>query len=293
MTTTETLIRKLQERAQADETWSVTSDELANHYDAVDYYRAVYETAQVSTDRYGPDNAGELLVLLDALTGRDYRQAFRTAGLFLPHEDRIELTERFVRTVRHAIVVHVPEPETFRAMLRETRRYDRAEFLYLETFLAPDDLVERCASDYLELRDAPALRATVTSYLRLLLQRHIVDLHELAPALIEILRTVARHEGFLASSGEQKADERTRAGARGAGAGGQEAYDGGLSDAQLRSRALAVLGLAGSRPSRVEIRDAYRRLMRRYHPDVNPEGLEMAKALNNAYGILITGAEAG
>lgn len=287
MTTTEALISELEERAQTDGTWMLTSDELSDRYDAVDFYRAQYESAQVSTDSYGPDNVGELLVLLDSLTGRDYRAAFRAAGLLLTHDDRMELTERFVRVVRHAVVLHVPEPETFRAMLREFRRFDVAEFTYLATYFDSDRLVDRCTEEYLDLRSAPALRATVRSYLFLLLQRHVVDLHDLAPALMEILRTVARHEGMLPGGrGEDGAGDESGARARaGAGAtGGPGAAEGRLD----RREALRVLGLSVEHPSRDAIRDHYRRLMRRYHPDVNPNGLEMAKRINNAYAILTT-----
>ncbi len=279
MTTTENLIDQLQRRVEADGTWEVSSDELADRFDTVDYYRAVYEAAQVSVDIYTPDNVGELLVLLDHLTGRDYREAFREAGLYLTHEDRIDLTERFTRTVRHKIVLHTPEPETFRAMLREFRRYDRAEFHYLRTFFDTDELVRRCTDEYLESRAAPALEATVDAYLRLLLQRHIVDLHTLAPALMEILRTVARHEGALpgADRGDDRGDGEDDAGERRPSAGA----------ADDRSWALRVLGLSARDPSPNEIRDQYRRLMRRYHPDINPDGLEAAKEINEAYGVLI------
>ncbi|HKJ84908.1 MAG TPA: DnaJ domain-containing protein [Spirochaetia bacterium] len=284
MTATETLIQNLQESAVEHGTWSVHSDDLSDRYDSVDYYRAVYETAQVSVDSYGPDNVGELLVLIERLTGRDYRPQFREAGLFLSHDDRIELTDRFIRIVQHAVVVHVPEPETFRAMLREFKRYDRAEFVYLDHFFGIDALVSRCADAYLELREAPALRSTVESYLRLLVQRHIVDLHDLAAGLLEILRTVARHEGFL--RGSWREDE----------SAGQDDASTGHQTNERRSRAgqiattedaLRVLEIRTSRPTAHEIRESYRRLMRRYHPDINPAGLERAKIINNAYGLLI------
>ena len=283
MTTTENLIDELQRRAEADGAWEVTTDELADRYDTADYYRAVYATAQVSVDVYAPDNVGELLVLLEHLTGRDYREAFREAGLFLAYEDRIELTERFTRTVRHTIVLHTPEPETFRAMLREFRRYDRAEFVYLRTFFDTDELVRRCTRAYLDRRSAPALEATVEAYLGLLLQRHIVDLHALAPALMEILRTVARHEGALPGFDREEEEADARSGEESARASGR---------GDERAWALRVLGLSSLDPSRREIRERYRRLMRRYHPDINPDGLDAAKEINNAYGVLIEGATA-
>ncbi|MFW6292220.1 MAG: DnaJ domain-containing protein, partial [Spirochaetota bacterium] len=179
-------------------------------------------------------------------------------------------------------------PETFRAMLREFRRYDRAEFVYLDHFFATDDLVARCADEYLELREAPALRSTVESYLRLLVQRHIVDLHDLAPGLLEILRTVARHEGLLPGGrheDEIPGDGRARSGRRESGRGAP------AIEVASREDALRVLELRTSEPTRSEIRESYRRLMRRYHPDINPAGLERAKIINNAYGFLIARVE--
>jgi hypothetical protein len=287
MTPTELLIEEIQSRAGLSGEWYITTDELADRFDPVDLYRALYATSQVSVDRYGPENVGELLVLLERLSGRDYRSMFRDSGLFLTHEDRIDLTERFVRTVRHAVVLHTPEPETFRAMVRKLKRYDRARQVYLSTFFDFDDLVEQCVAEYLDLRSAPALGSTVRSYLRLLLQRHIVDLEDIAPALLDILRTVARHEGAL---------PRGR-GRRDATAGHDEEGRAGHADrepgyprdgAAARIEALRVLGLRTDDPPRAEVRDRYRALMRRYHPDVNPEGLERAKAINNAYAVLIT-----
>ena len=280
MTITETLIRNLEERAREEGTWTVTADELSDRYDPVEFYRAVYAAGQVSTQVYGPDNAGELLVLIDHLTGRDYRTQFRAAGLVLNHEDRIDLTGRFARIMRRAVILHVPEPETFRAMLRQFRRYDRAQVVYLGTFFDTDELVRACTDEYLDARDAPALRSTVESYLRLLLQRHIVDLHELAPALFDILRTVARHEGML-PGGRGADDDRP----------GPDPADDRRSEIRERSEALRVLGFSGSGPTRNEIRDSYRRLMRQYHPDVNPDGLEKAKLINGAYALLMTGSD--
>ncbi len=292
MTRTEQLIAELQRRSEADADWSITSDELADRYDPVELYRATYAASQVSTDRYGPGNVGELLVLLDHVTGRDYRGEFRDAGLLLSHEDRIDLTERFVRTIRHAVVLHTPEPDAFRAMLRELKRYDRARHVYITTFFDFDELVDRCTAEYLDVRDAPALGSTVRSYLRLLIRRHIVDLEDLAPALLEILRTVARHEGML-PGGRRRGDAAGRSDEEHAGRAGRGGSGDPHDETGTRAHAMRVLGLRTPNPTREEIRVTYRRLMRRYHPDVNPKGLERAKAINNAYAMLITEADRG
>lgn len=273
MTKTQSLIAVLRQRAERGR-WSITTDELADRYDPVGLYRAAYAVSLLGVDRYDAENVGELLELLTVLSGHDYRAEFRAAGLYLSQDDRFDLTERFVRVVRRAIVLHTPEPETFRSMLRALRRYDRARLVYEQTFLDLDQLAGRCADEYAELRELPGcgldsvLRATVVDYLHLLVRRHLIDLEELAPALFELLRTIARHEGMLPggrASEESSPDP-------------SEAQD-------ERAQALRVLQLPVA-ATRAEIRESYRRLMRLYHPDINPEGLEHAKRITVAYALL-------
>ena len=273
------LVEELCDQCVDHGTWRLGRDALASQFDAVAFYRALYQTGQLGVEVYGPDNAGELAELMVAITSQPWDRMLRDAGLLLTHEDRIDLTERLVRAITTAIVLHVPEPETFRAMLHDTRRFEEAVRLYCDTFLPIDAIEQRCVSDYLlvrgvehDTRRAAALRCTVGAYLRELFVRHVVELQPLAAALMEILRTVARHEGYLHARRIGDGD-RTDANAR----------DRGESPVDRRDAALRVLGLGGIRIDERTVRDAYRRLMRRYHPDVNPDGLDMAKRINNAY----------
>jgi len=287
----------LQLRSDTDGTWWITSDELSDIFEPVEFYRATFEAGVLGVDRFDPENGGELIMLLERLTSDDVRRRFRGAGLFLTQSDRLELTERLVRTVRTAVVVHTPEPDTFRSMLTHLRRYDVALHTYLSTYLDRDTLADRCAEEFVEIhrhrlaetggdRSAASLFATARVYLRLLFQRHVVEVEALAPGLMEILRTVARHEGFLPRgrrAREEEAESRRRS--RAGHGVGQEFED----EEDRRRRALRVLGLATDQLSKREIQSRYRELMRRYHPDINPDGLEQAKEINNAYGILVSG----
>ncbi|MFP4550537.1 MAG: DnaJ domain-containing protein [Spirochaetales bacterium] len=284
MTATEALIAALQEQCEYEPRWSIRSDRLEEFYDSVELYRSLYQAEQISVDEYGPENAGELVALVERLTERDYREEFRDAGLYLTYDDRIELTGRFVRTIKDAVVVHTPEPETFRAMLRDFKRYDEAALIYQQTFFDIDKLATRCAHEYAEIRTfadtaaAQALVATVRAYLKLLVQRHVVELEALAPALFDILRIVALHEGVLRQG---RRTEEARA----------DDDQGAMFASSERDVALRVLGFSGKNPSKQELQSAYRSLMRRYHPDINPKGLETAKRINHAYGILVSAAQ--
>ena len=292
MTGTDALITELQQRSAIDGTWSVSSDELSEIYDPVDFYRASYQVEQLGVDRYGPENAGELAEIVSTVAEHDYRPELREAGLYLTHDDRIELTGRFVRAVQTALVLHTHEPETFRAMLHQFRRYSEAEIVYIDTFLAPERIVTRCTDEYVDVRSPggaeAALRITVETYLKLLLQRHIVEIRRLGESLFGILQTVARAEGYLkqprgGSDGRwgDGPDRRFRADDRRSWEAGDH------SDPSNVRRAQSVLDLRALPATRGELQKAYRKKMRIYHPDVNPDGLEMAKRINHAYAILL------
>ena len=291
MSTISAIITILTERLLRTGSWSITAEELEEHINPVDLYRAVYQLGLIGREVYTPESAGELVGLMERVGAAEAEEQFRRAGLFLSHDDRIELTDRLVRTVRHATVVHLPEPETFRAMVRQVRRYDLAEQLYRDTFLDLEPLLRRCAAGHAEVRggtaplDRTAHYHTALWYARTLVDRRIVTLPDVAPALFDLLRAVARQEGALpplSSAGKTAG----RAGGR-AGDGFGEA----VTAADGRRGALGVLGIRSPRPGRAEIQRRYRELMRRYHPDVNPEGLEMSKRINAAYALLLTGPE--
>jgi hypothetical protein len=289
MTGTEALITELQQQSELDGTWSVTSDELSSIYDPVDFYRASYQVEQLGVDHYGPENAGEFAEIVSTVAERDYRPALREAGLYRSHDDRIELTGRFVRGVQTTLVLHTADPETFKAMLRQFRRYDEAELVYIDTYLQPERIVARCTDEYVDIRSPgsaeAALRATVETYLKLLLRRHVVEIRSLGQSLFEILQTVARAEGYLRRprSGTERG-EQTRHG----GASRADSWESGdHSDPRTLRRARQVLGLEAQPENRATLQKAYRNRMRVYHPDVNPDGLEMAKQINHAYAILI------
>ncbi len=280
--TMNTIIAMLSERLSGDGSWRVTTEELESLVDPVDLYRTVFELGQIGRDVYSAESSGELVNLLEKLVASDAEEQLRRAGLFLSHEDRLEITDRLVQTVRRAVVVHIPEPETFRAMLRQARRYDLAEELYCSTFLDLEQLARECAHDYADVRGGSDTRYYTTLwYTRTLVRRRIVTLGDLAPSLFDLLRTVARQEGALPPlSG--------RSGREGPGDAGDRRRDSTVPSGDRRRWALGVLHIASPDPGRNEIQQHYRSMMRRYHPDVNPDGLDMAKQINTAYALLLS-----
>ena len=263
-------------RYDHDGEWWVTTDDLESIVNPVDLYRVAYDARMTDIHLFTSANAGELVTLLERLgqqTGRnelcDAETALRKSGLFLTHEDRIELMRRLVRAIKVRSASAPTDPDAFRTMLRDCRSFDRAVETYIAVFLDLDSVVQSCAREFTEDRPPRAGAEAVASaaaeaQLRQLLQRRIVVVAELLPALFELLRTIARQEGYLR---DFTADEQS------------------VPVADGRKEALRILGL-GERHTTAELRQSYRRLMRRYHPDINPDGLEMAKRINAAYAVL-------
>ncbi|MCK4514693.1 MAG: hypothetical protein KAU31_05505, partial [Spirochaetaceae bacterium] len=126
MSVLETILTTLKQRILSTGSWTFSLNELETLMNPVILYRAVYELKLIGRDTYTPSSAGELVGLLECAVAPDAEFQLREAGLFLGHDDRIGLTERFVRHIRRAIVLHVPDPEMFRGMVNHFKRYDIA-----------------------------------------------------------------------------------------------------------------------------------------------------------------------
>ena len=274
MSVLETILTTLKQRILSTGSWTLSLNELEALIDPVTLYRAVYELKLIGRDAYTSSSAGELVGLLERAVAPDAELQLRDAGLFLGHDDRISLTERFVRHVRRAIVLHIPDPEMFRGMVRHFKRYGIAEQAYCDTYLSMEPIIDACSTEHAEGRESAAVhQLTAKWYLRTLVDRRIIVPADLGPALFDLLRSIGRQEGAL---------PRIAADDQGATAGAQA----GIVDD--RAGALALFELRPAYPSRAEIQSRYRRLMRRFHPDINPEGLDMAKRINAAYAVLLT-----
>ena len=209
----DTVVAEIASRS-ADGPWRIGADELADLYGEVEYYRAAYAVRLHDVDSFGDGNTGELARVLDQLGETDAADRLHRAGVYLTIDERIDLTERLVRSVHVAATLHVPERDTFESMLRVLKRYDRALSTYLETYLDLVSITDRCAAEYVDVRShrhrdddrhSALLLGTVRRYLQALTFRRIVTVESLAPALIEYLAAVAREAGYLPRGEEPSA----------------------------------------------------------------------------------------
>jgi hypothetical protein len=296
----EALTRIIATRMAQDGRWSISSDEAMAALGAtpVEYWRALHCLREKihffdAVDGFSQDSVGELVTLAEQLAGPTAEAAMAGAGLFLPHPARGELATELLARAEAFSTSHAIGDEELASMLRFTGSVRRTLGLYLDEHAELDILIEESARAFAEARGMPAAGArTAARFLRELFSRHIMEKGALYASLERRLRQAAGRLGFAdpeeretrepgATGRGSRADGRTRGGARPGRAQGRLAW------------ARGVLGLPGGETGPDALRRRYRELIMRYHPDVNPSGLERCKDITAAYSVLAARAVEG
>jgi hypothetical protein len=227
-------------------------------------------------DGWTQDTVGDLVTVLEVITGGDAEKLLTRAGLFLPYTLGIELIEEVLFQARRMAVAHDIRSEDLAAMLRHTHNVRAGIDIYLEEHIDLDDLLRASVESFQALHGLPSrAKATAERYLRTMMERHVIDRGNLLVGLVERLRLAAAQLGY------EEPEEKPRAHKAGAA-------DASSRKSDRRSWARRVLGVDGRDCSVQELRLLYRKLMMRHHPDVDPGGLEKCKDVNAAYALLIS-----
>ena len=281
----ERLIERLDGRVDRDGRWRIATDDVIDilgmqtapfwqkvHalHDRIDFLEAV--------DGFCQDSVGDLVTVLEGVGLEGVEEALTRAGFFLPNPLRAEALEELLFAARRQAAAHQIQEEELASMLRFTQDVSAAVALYLKEHVDLASLLAECAESFRLTRGMrPVGARTVRRYLATLFTRHIVETRTLLAGLEARLRLAAALLGY-SSAEEQSESEQSR----GAGNSGRP----GRTDWALR-----VMGIAGGRISRTELRARYRQLIMQYHPDVNPAGLERCKDVTAAYSLLISQEE--
>ena len=285
---------------QAGTPWRVSAPELAEllGLELVELYRRAYEAQRGSSppiglssaaDGFDQENVVELLRLLELFHGAQAEPALAGAGVFLPHEHRLEIIETFLSLGAAEVAGHVVDRAEFAAMLRALGRYETARDEYLREHFSVEGMVERAVESYCASHPfgIPSLgRRNVRGIIELYFARHVLSAEAILGGCIVQLLEQARREGYVRAAAARGGPKRARAGERQRPAGDTEGM------LELRA-SLAALDLRSCPMGSEELRARYRALMKRYHPDLNPAGLERAKAINAAYALLLAHLRAG
>lgn len=282
------LIDEIERQERAGRSWRLTPVQLqrALGLSPERYYQEIYG-AQVAghplidlslaLEPFSQASAPALVALLEHLCGNGAERALEHAGVFFSHEQQAEITAEFLTATAAAVREHRFQDEEFAAMLRAFGRFPEARRVYLDHFFDLDDLQERAAHRYCAGRSfaLPDLAlANAIAVLRMLFAKHILRRRSIFGALHEAFVRAAEHAGFAEQRQERRQQRARRE--RPSERPGSAAAAGARRAMGLGPEPLTAGGL----------RARYKQLIKRYHPDVNPQGLARCQEITAAYAIL-------
>ena len=243
------------------------------------FWRTAYEVRDRiafgdAIDGWSHETVGDLVTVLERLFGPTAEQELARAGLFIPHEWGVELSEDILSRSQRFCAAHEIRLEEWAAMLRYANSITGALQIYYGECVSVDGLIAGCADSYRDLRGLPEIAAaTATLYLKKLFARHILETRGLFSLLEERLRAAALELGFMDMDREERHRTRTR-----------PTHE---REPARRAWARRIMGIEQDEMTGEALRARYRVLMMRYHPDADPTGLERCKDVNVAYSLLI------
>jgi hypothetical protein len=286
----EPLLQRIGEQEAAGRPWVVSAAELRKLLGLApaDYYRrlaaaeaAGERLAGLATGNFAQENIGELVAVLELFCGREAERRLSEAGVFFDHVEQTEMLQVFHALNAQRVRSHPLRTEEFSAMLRAFGRWQRAIAVYLDEYLPVQSLIDEAVGGYCAGRSFtfPALaRANVARLLHYFFQKHVLDAQRLSDPVRAALFAQAVREGYAEERPQRAASEEAEAAA---GTGRRE------RPGSPEAEACRVMGIEPEALQLSLLKGRYKLLMKRYHPDLNPQGLRRCQEINGAYALLL------
>ena len=283
------VIDRIRDMVSSGQPWSLSAEEIREllGVNNEDFYRRIYAAASgdhplislsAATGKYSQENIWEFVALIELFCGGETETRLEKAGIFFTHPEQLEILGIFLAEAAGTVRRHEVDAEEFSAMLRAFERYDRARDVYLEEYFPLADLIRGAAAVYCSDRSfgIPDLaEANAKRLLRFFFQKHVLEVRSVFAVLIDQLLRQAAAEGYFA---EQEASRRNR-----------EQPDAELQDrSSVLQRARRSMDLEGRALTLPLMKAQYKRLMKIYHPDINPKGLRRCQEITAAYSLLLS-----
>ena len=283
------VIRRISELEEYGDPWTLEAEEVRDllGVGGEEFYRRVYAadsadhplvSLSAATGSYSQENIWEFVALLELFCGPETEDSLQQAGIFFSHPEQMEILGVFLTETAGALRRHEVDAQQFSAMLRTFGRFERARDVYLREYFPLDELIEKAAALYCAERTftLPRLaRANAEQLLRFFFQKHVIRRRSIFAVLIDRLLRQAAAEGY-APEDEPMRDRRGRG-------------DAGISDLSAPEQgARRAMNLEGRALSRPLLKSQYKRLMKIYHPDINPQGLRRCQEITAAYSLLLS-----
>jgi hypothetical protein len=285
----DSIIRKIDELEGYGKPWSLGAVEIRDllGVSSEQFYRRIYQAEKsehplislaAATASYSQENIWEFVALIELFCGAETEARLERAGIFFSHPEQMEILGVFLQESAAALRCHQVDTDQFSAMLRTFGRFERARDVYIGEYFPLQTLVERAATVYCDQRNftIPELaRANVKQLLRFFFQKHVLEMGSIFALLTVRLLREAAAQGY--AKAEEQAEEQT----------GEEHGKAEISAPKLQS-ARRAMNLEGRTLSLGLLKSRYKRLMKIYHPDINPKGLRRCQEITAAYSLLLS-----
>ncbi len=270
------LIEELQSLTEGAE-WVIPLEQVLAilHISREEYFRFTYQArggpfseSIMPAEDFGPGNIHELVLLLKYCGHADAEERFFHAGYYFGEGRLLDWLELFVSVTVSRMQSHEVDKELLDTSIAGTRRFLDGVRFYCDARFDQEELIDFAAGLYLkkfQVDDHHVSRRLTAEYIRRQFKQRILKWEDLHLAVEGELRVKAVLWGLAEP---------------------EPAPPARLSPEQ--KRALEELGLPRDRaPSLGDLKSRYRQLMKTHHPDVNPEGLEPTRRINEAYALLL------
>lgn len=274
MTALEKLSDSILKELKTRGTWQYSRDEILEliGLNIQDVYVQIVSSANplvdFKTSSFSQNDTGALISLLECLGFKEAPEHFWQAGLWLPYEVQVELQEHLLDEISVVRSQHKIEYETYLSMFDSVSNFHHSLDIYLEEYFSIEEISAKAIEKLLKaysLKNENEREQLMRRMAHEMFRREIIPFRNLFSELFMTLK------GFLISKGRLESPRREKP---------------KLNEAQMSARQL--FGYSESQIiERKELKQRYKNLMKKYHPDVNPRGLELAKDINRAYSTLL------
>jgi len=291
------VVERIRSIEASGRSWALSASEVRGllGISRENFYRAVYWVEAsgnpliglpAARAQYSQENIWEFVALVELFCGRETEDRLEKAGIFFSHPEQLEIMSVFLSIVADAVRSHEIEVEVFSAMLRTFVRYERAREVYLEEYFRLPELIDEVVSKYCRTRsfEIPDLAAAnVRRLLEFFLQKHVIEPLSLLAGVAVGLHAQAVEEGYVEEAASAGAFETRGRDSRGRG---EQTYSPAGIEAVQAAR--STMELAKEQITLPLLKSRYKRLMKIYHPDINPRGLRRCQEINSAYTLLLS-----
>jgi hypothetical protein len=283
------VITRIAELHGYGESWSLEAAEIRDllGVGSTEFFRRIYAAESrdhplislaAATGTYSQDNIWEFVALIELFCGAEAEERLERAGIFFSHPEQMEILGVFLNQTAAALRLQQVDAEQFSAMLRTFGRFEQARDVYIAEHFPLDELMRGAAAAYCSDRSFAIPRLALANAKRLLeffFQKHVLQRRSIFAVLIGRLLRQAVAEGYAAETERLRGEQQ---GAEPGVSGPSSHLDGARKAMDLEGRPLSVPLL----------KRQYKRLMKIYHPDINPRGLRRCQEITAAYSLLLT-----